>query len=463
MADELITAPQEIREAAIAMLDRPTKPLFADIQKADSFVTEILKAREAASSQGVKLGRQDHPFDLAMVRAFLTGNEHHAACIGAKVASTTGLGFVDGEEEVVVDQGDQMTGEPAKKRKQFVDAAADLSLDELCLVSFADVLHDVTEDFFMTGNGYIEAVRDSPGGEIVGLHHLPADEVYIYIEDEQYNMHYEVQGKEGATAVRRFARFGEGEDFAERSASEGVDFTMPTEGEVEAGSVEVIHLRNPSSLNRWYGMPDWLAAVPPIELTQMLMQWKYDFFLNRGVPEFMLFIFGQKLVKEDWDKVQNALQANIGLGNSHKSLALNLSNENIKIQLEKLGIEGKSDDDFGDTSDSLATRIVTAHRVPPLLAGIQIPGKLGATNELPNALMSFQILYIGPKQRLVQRTLGKTLGGEYGVSPLSVKDFAFKKITEEIDVGQMDTVARMRQTPMQARSEGRDLKDGPKE
>ena len=131
---------------------------------------------------------------------------------------------------------------------------------------------------------------------------------------------------------------------------------------------------------------------------------------------------------------------------------------------QKLGLEGKSDDDFGKTKESLAASIITAHGVPPLLAGVQLPGKLGANNELPNALMAFQILLVGPGQRLFQQTLGTTLGHpDHGVSKLTIKDFAFQRITDQIDLQAADTVGRMRTPMAQANAEGRDISAGVKD
>ena len=193
------------------------------------------------------------------------------------------------------------------------------------------------------------------------------------------------------------------------------------------------------------------------------MQYKYDYFLNRGVPEFMLFITGQKLSPDDWKKVENALKANIGLGNTHKSLALNLENAEINIQLEKLAMENTSDENFATTSDNIALRIVSTHRVPPLLAGILIPGKLGATNELPNALMGFQALNCGPAQRLFQQTLGRTLGSPEAGLKLTLTDFEFFTILDEVDIGLMQTTSQMRQTIPEAKAQGRDLGKGLKQ
>ena len=278
-----VSAPESVVNAvsAIAM---NSIGLYKEDTESDnsSMLTRLIK--EEPSKQSIKLGRQDHPFDMSQVKSFLTGNEHHSACIYAKVASTTGLGFVDGEEEVEVKPADPITGTPAKMRKQFVEAAADKALNELCSISFADVLHDVTEDFWQTGNGYFEVIRSGIGGEIVGLHHLPAQKPFIFVEDANYNFHYEIVGDEGSSTVRRFARFGDGKNFLERASGDTIDFQLPDD-QPDDSITEVIHIRQPTSLSRWYGFPRWLSRVPPIELAQMLMQWKYAFFLNRGVPE----------------------------------------------------------------------------------------------------------------------------------------------------------------------------------
>lgn len=478
MANDEIPMP----ESVLSLIAKAQVPLYSGslMDRADSLQSVLFKAQgeEAPSRQGVCLGEQPHPFDFSQVKSFLTGNEHHAACIHTKVASTVGLGFIDSQEEVVVEDpkaqaqrmlpGDDPTIMPPipKTRKQYVESKVDEALNPLCMISATDLLHDACEDFWQVGNGLIEVVRPRANlTEIVGLHHLPAEEATIFLEDTAYNFHYVIKNGD-ETVERRFARFGDWEEFEKRAGNkEGASaFELPEEQAANEFVSEVIHFRQPTSRSRWYGFPKWLSAVPPIELAQMLLQWKYDFFLNRGVPEFIFLLVGQKLKEDDWKKIEDALKANIGLGNSHKSLALNISNPEVKAQVEKLAAESKGDETFATTKESLALSIVTAHRVPPLLAGIQIPGKLGATNELPNALMAFQLLVIGQAQRIWQQTLATTLGAaENGVEGLAPTDFAFTKITEEIDVGKMDTVARMRQTPMQAADEGRDLDEGTKE
>ena len=124
-------------------------------------------------------------------------------------------------------------------------------------------------------------------------------------------------------------------------------------------------------------------------------------------------------------------------------------------------MDNKLEDEINASSDPLALMIVSAHRVPPLLAGIQIPGKLGATNELPNALSAFQKLVIDEAQTIFHETLGLTLGhGSDGIRGLDMDDFAFSSILDEFNIGQMDTMSRMREP---VTGSDRDLEDGLKE
>lgn len=418
-------------------------------------LTEIFKFANDAieSGQGVTLGRKQHPFDRKAVNKFQIANVHHSTCIKTKTAAMVGLGFSSDED------ADGLT-------------AVDKALNPLCENTFADVLNDVAEDFYQCGEGGMEIVRrdaDSENPEIMGIHHIPCATMHRFLENVKYDSHFEITSGEGADVSRRFARFGDLREFQQRVEKAGTnagniifqqqDFRTTFVKDIRS---EVIVFRNPTSLSRWYGFADWLAATASIELVQCMLQERFDFYLNRGVPEFMLFIMGQKLGDDDWKKIEDAVKANIGLGNSHKSTAINLVNREIKIQLEKLAMETKSDEGQVKLKENLALDIVSAHRVPPLLAGIQIPGKLGASNELANAIMAFHLLVIAPNQRIFEQTLGCTLADstKNGTLNLKPKDFKLKKLIDEMNLETMATVGGMRQTVTEANAEGRDLSAG---
>ena len=432
MSDETpIPIPEEV-QARIACHLSKSISLFGDAEdtggEQKGMLEKMLASPEGRSNQQHASGRKEHPFDVEALTRLQVGNAHHSACIHAKVSSTVGLGFIDDDE----DDDDGLS-------------VVDKVLNPLCRTTWQETLADVAEDFYQVGWGYLEVVRRG-GDAITGLHHVAPQDVRVYV-DENYQEHYEVETA-GTTGRKYFAPFGQREDVMKALALRNADDVS-----------EIIVIRQPSSLSRWYGFPDWLAAVPSIELVQMMIQQKFDFFINRGVPEFMLFIVGQKLPKADWDNIETALRSQTGRGNSHKSLALNITNPDVKVQLEKLNMDAGGTSSWKEDKDSMALDIVSAHRVPPLLAGIQIPGKLGANNELPNALRAFQLLVVGPNQRVFFQTLGETLGNDPSIE-LTSGDFQFKTITDELDMDQLDTSSRMRQTETEAAQQGRSLDDG---
>ncbi len=362
----------------------------------------------APSAQPASSGVKRYPFDVETIVNYLTSNTHHSTCIGTKRDACVGLGFKD----------------KATKKK----------LRELCEISITDVMLPIAEDFFAVGNGYMEVVRKGPKGEPTGLHWLSVKKTRIYLDDPETNdFHFVVQGENGQ---RHFARFGHAEDLTAR-------LKQPI-------TSEVIHFRQPSSLSRWYGYPSWMSAVPCIELVMAILQHNYDFFNNRGVPEFMLFLLGKQVDPDTWKSIQASMVRQKGLGNAYKSLAVNIVDPELKVQLEKLAMEQTPEAAFQSMLDTLSLLIVSGHRVPPLLAGIQIPGKLGANNELPNSMAAFQSLVIGQGQEIFTSTLGGTLGNAKTNGGLGFDGddaFEFTTILDHMNLQMLDQTSRQR-TPV---------------
>lgn len=436
------------------LVQRQVKQLYPELSKESGMLVNLMKAANAATTPGEEnksdqpssTGTRQQPFDFTLPPRLKVWNIHHSACVQAKVKATVGLGH---EKEKVADE-----------------------LDDLCDGSWHETMLKVGEDYYQVGNGYIEVVRDLQAKAITGLYHVPAADVRINLEDRIGNIHYEVRGgtvgnvnsaTDGSTIM---IRYGDREDFRRRHP--GIDGGA---GKGRRKLSELIHLREASSQNRWYGFPSWLAAIATIELTQALTQHQFDFHVNRGVPEFLLFLLGGRVDKPTWDKLTNAMQSFVGVGQSHKSGAFNLTDPEAKVQVERLAMDGIANGTFfRDMSETLAVSIVSAHRVPPSLAGIMIPGKMGATNELVNAILAFQALVIGPEQTSIETVLGNTLGNlrKNGGLSLRRKDFELKTIIDEMaetleKLAPLDTIGRMKQQLPNATSQGRSPAEGLKE
>jgi hypothetical protein len=437
----------EVSESKVISVNKSMPLSFPMIKSETGNILDILmnKGINTSTNQTENVGDVDQPIDMVKAAAFRISNEHHASCIQTKTSATVGLGFADSREEYV----DELTGQIKAREK---DSVVDLILDPLCDVSFATTLWDIGEDFWEVANGYMEVVRlgYEPKGIITGLFHIPASTCRVHIDDEDGNFHYVVSSGNGND--KHFARYGDLERFKVKKLGGDQDKVS-----------EVVHFRKPSSLNKYYGFPDWLSALASIELSQCLKQYKYDFYNNRGVPELLVTVTGGVLDNDTWKKLETALQANIGRGNTQKSVALNIPNPDITMKVDKLAMEGKGDGDtFENNTNTLALNIVTAHQVPPLLAGIQIPGKLGANNELPNALTSFQLLKIRPAQRLICQILKNTICQDPSIG-ISGDVIVFRTIMDEINMNILNTVGGMRQSLPEANAEGRDLNTGAKD
>lgn len=429
-----------------------------------------------SSFLGACQGENPYPFKPEGILQTLVSNEYHSTCLLAKTSATVGLGFLsDYEREngpqalnspnVNGDMNTDALGALAGINPFYLPSKAEEELDKLCEYSWQDVIEAIGNDFFRSGNGYMEVARDK-SGKVTGLWHLPFHEMRAYVEDMTgRNWHWRLKNQYGTSTVGDvvMARWGDKDRLVKAIDSGGILVGGNIPDDPEESIHEVIHFRNTMGLHKIYGFPEWLGASQAIELVSALMQYKYDFFLNRGVPEFAIIVTGARIGKEDWKEIESAIQSNVGAGQSHKSFALNLGQKDVNVQIEKLGLDGKSDTGIFKDKESLQTDIVTSHRVPPLLGNILIPGKLGSTNEFPNALMSFQILTVHPNQKIFQNTLGKTLGSSEAKLGLSKEDLIFRKVTDSIDIGKADTISRMRENVSEAQSEGRDLSDGLKD
>tara|TARA_R110002095_G_C4251957_1_gene240427 strand:- start:20783 stop:22201 length:1419 start_codon:yes stop_codon:yes gene_type:complete len=433
-----VTRPSARREsrATVSKLARSNRQLYPQLapdgQGMLAAIQKSLGADGSPSNQGVHVGHVRRPFDFGRTAMLKMHNEHHSTCIEAKKAATVGLGHVDRN---------------TKKK-----------LDKLCRVSWLHTMMQISEDWESVGNGYLEVVREGfkANGKITGLHYQPACDVQIVIEDEHYNSHFEIKATGGLRNAIKFANYGDLDSFQARPAGQALEGKRMS---------ELIHFAQPSSYSRYFGVPFWLAAIASIELVQSLKQHQFDFHQNRGVPEFMLFVMGTKVRAKDWAAIEESLQAQIGPGNSHKSLAMNLTDPNITVQLEKMAMEGSADGEFfAKMMETLSVNIVSAHRVPPPIAGILIPGKMGASNEASNAIMTFQALVIGQSQENFETTLRCTLGQDKSLA-MPEDAFVFRTIVEEMAeameaLAPVDTMGRMKEELPEAAANGRDLEDG---
>lgn len=482
--------------------DLPQHPIF------DLLVSELRKGltEQMGSVQGRTTGEQIHPIDFSNAQKLMFAVNIQETCIRTKRDATVGLGFETEEERQEKDKQKQLSqrahemamegpsakpkpkppSDPKQALAKAVEEASKLPLskaeqvlNELCGDDgLQSLLNQLGEDYENMGNCYIEVVRD--GGKIVALWHAPAATVKVVNEDQKPHFHFKIEDLGG---THYFARFGDLEGFLERNPDlsqpsvDGKTRSSPAQesedgdddefgGDVEDDDrasmfTELIQIKQPTSFSQCYGLPSWLSCTPWLELAQKVMQYDFDYFDNRAVPDLMVLLTGAKVPEKDMDSIKGQVKETVGAGKRHRTIVANLPHPETKAQVERLQADNR--ERFSDLWTNIQLQIVSTHRVPPLLAGVVLPGKMAAANELPNALVAFQTLYISQHQRMFQHRLGATLGSEEAGLGLGPDDFVFRKITDFYDMGEVDTMSRMRESVTEAAANGRDLEDGLKD
>ncbi len=410
------------------------------------------------------------PVDVKVARSLKDISPHHASCISSILNAMIGLGFVSTGDEVEKKKnnnsvsvagaeeqiGSLLTGE------SFIESKVDEVLDPLTIDGFFLELSRAVEDFLDAGTGYLEVVR-GPDNKIVGINWIPYEDLmaatirdkngknwvfYVY-RSPLSNSDSSVSNPSGDGALfgtsRKYSMFGlNNRKFVHDTFHK--NSTTVKEGDIS----EVIAFKLPSNKSRFYGYPGWLSAASLVTLLALSMQYKSDFYTNRGVLAYILSVMGP-MDKPTWDTIKTLVQGSVGGGNNFRNLAIQADNPDTKIDVHKLAGSDKTELQFVKDTEVFAQNIVSAHRVPPVLANILIPGKLGATNEAVQALVSFQLLNVGPKQNIIQQILGRTLGGKKeGVKGLEPEDFRLRKITSQFNIAGLDTVGRMREEAVNA-------------
>lgn len=402
------------------------------------------------------------PFDMEMAKALRNFNAHHSSCLETLPYSMVGQGF---RNEKVTD-----------------------TLDPLCVMSDGGVdgtIISLADNYWHLGGWALEVVREAPrnNAPITALHMIPIEQVRIIPDRSDPRLsgfeilpaglglgHGTLPATTGSEPHSHHARFGFLEEFI---AAKGLL------GEQAEEVSEIIYFRQGSHAHRYYPRPRWLAATPSMELVQCATQHEFNFYFNRGVPEFALIATGAKIADDEWEELEQQLLQHVGLANSHQSIAINISDPEVKVEIVKLAMDAEQDERYVTDMNALAHVIVTAHGVPPIVGGVLLPGKAGAANETMNSLLLMQRVTLSPHQRLTSKVFARTLGnprcnGGLGLTPedflggtedpmtgqIVEKGNAFKTILDDIDAFKVDTMSRMRDEVGSQQGSVRSLNEG---
>lgn len=288
------------------------------------------------------------PYNLYELSAYYDTSFANHAAVDTKVSNSVGLGYHFEMTTSTMMKLESMTNESAKiKAKKRIDQLKiqlqswleSLNDDE----SLTKVLEKVVTDMQATGNGYIEIGR-TVTGEIGYVGHIPSVSMRVRRLHDGY-----IQIIAGTITYFR--------NFGAKNSNPVTDDPRPN---------EVIHLKEYSPLNTFYGIPDIIAAMSSLRGDQMALNYNLDYFENKAVPRYIITVKGAKLSPEAEDKLFRFFQTGLR-GQNHRTLYIPLpgDSEGNKIEFEMHPIEnGVQEASFEKYRQRNRDDILMAHQVP---------------------------------------------------------------------------------------------------
>lgn len=288
------------------------------------------------------------PYNLYELSSYYDTSFANHAAIDAKVANSVGMGYRFEMTHATMGKLEGMTNDSAKEKAkkrieslkmQMMAWLEDCNDDE----SLTKTLEKVVTDMQATGNGYIEIGR-TVAGDVGYIGHIPATTMRVRRLRDGYLQII-------AGTITYFRNF---------------QADNPNPVTTDPRPNEIIHLKEYSPLNTFYGIPDVMSAMTSMRGDQMAAQYNIDYFENKAVPRYIITVKGAKLSNEAEDKLFRFFQTGLK-GQSHRTLYIPLpgDSDGNKIEFEMHPVENNVQEaSFSQYRKQNRDDILLAHQVP---------------------------------------------------------------------------------------------------
>jgi PBSX family phage portal protein len=346
-----------------------------------------------------------------------TSFSNHAA-IDAKVENVVGLGYdlhisdrtmLRLESSMDDDQRDRARKRIERLKIELRDWLETLNDDE----SFTQSMMKVLTDYEATGNGYLEIGRTTKG-DVGYVGHIPATTMRVRRLRDGY---VQIIGQK----VVYFRNFGA------NNRNPVTDDPRPN---------EIIHFKQYSPLNTFYGVPDIISAISSLHGDQLASQYNIDYFANKATPRYIVTLKGAKLSNDAEDKLFRFLQTSLK-GQSHRTLYIPLpgDSDNNKVEFKMEPIEnGVQEASFKEYRKQNRDDILIAHQVPLSKIG---GGDSAAIAAALSQDRTFKEQVARPLQRSLEKMINKIIR-EY----TDVLELKFNELTLTDEIAQSQILER---------------------
>jgi PBSX family phage portal protein len=373
------------------------------------------------------------PWNLYELANFYDTSFANHAAIDAKVENIVGLGYdfhVSDKTMMALESNDNNSArDKARKRIERMkielrDWMENLNDEE----SFTNVMMKVLTDYEATGNGYLEIGR-TIRGEIGYVGHIPATTMRVRRLKDGF---VQIIGNK----VVYFRNFG-------------ANNVNPITGDPRPN--EIIHFKQYSPLNTYYGIPDIMSAVSALHGDHLASQYNIDYFSNKAVPRYVVTLKGAKLSSEAEDKLFKFLQTNLK-GQSHRTLYIPLpgDTETNKVEFDMKPIEnGVQEASFNEYRLRNRDDILIAHQVPLSKIGGSDASNIAASIAQDR---TFKEQVARPMQRSIEKFVNRIVKEKTDILELK-----FNELTLTDEVTQSQILERYVKTQIMVPNEAREV------
>jgi len=377
------------------------------------------------------------PYNMYELASYYDTSFANHAAIDAKVENVVGLGyrfditdrtmlrFETNDDQGAVDRARRRIERMKLEMREWLESLND---DD----SFTTSMEKVYTDLQATGNGFLEVGR-TVTGEIGYIGHIPSTTVRIRRLRDGF---VQIIGQK----VVYFRNFGA------TNANPMTTDTRPN---------EIIHIKEYSPLNTYYGIPDIISAVSSLIGDSLAAQYNIDYFQNKGAPRYIITVKGAKLSADAEDKMFRFLQSGLK-GQNHRTLYIPLpgDTDNNKVEFKMEPVETAIQEaSFERYRKQNRDDILVAHQVPISKLGGSDSGAIAAAMSQDR---TFKEQVARPAQAQLEKVINKIIKEKTDI--LSLK---FNELTLTDEIAQSQIIERYVKTQVITPDEARELIDMP--
>jgi len=184
-------------------------------------------------------------------------------------------------------------------------------------------------------------------------------------------------------------------------------------------ATQVVYVKDYRPGVNFYTLPDYIASVDWIELDKEIANFHLNGAKNGFTPSMAISFKSGIPSKEEQNRFHRQIQEKFsGTDNASKVFITYSEGADTTPEFTTLGAND-NDQRFLQLEETISQNMAIAHRIPPVVVGIQTAGKLAGNTEIIEAESLFQRNVIDQKQFMIEETYNE-LASINGVEKLEL-------------------------------------------